>query len=121
MNLNVPPTNSGNYDITIKRIADNITLHIPDASFTFSSATTKVINFIPALDASYRPTNDIYFPVIVYDNDLIYNITTGKLKISSTGLMYLYKSINETSNNWITSGGTTKCGMPRQCVTYTKI
>jgi hypothetical protein len=118
MSLNVVTGTNYTYNITIKRIVDNITLHIPDASFTFTSNVYKVINFIPALDASYRPTNDIYFPVIIYDTGLIAN-APGKLKVSSTGLIYLYKSFDENAN-WITTGST-KCGMPRQCVIYTMI
>ena len=117
MNLNVASIDSSTFNMSINKVFNNITLTVEDITFAFGTGT-KVINIIPAIDASYCPSSDIYLPAIVYNDNVISN-TCGKLKITTSGLMYLYNTFDGVLANWISSTAPIKkCGMVSQCFTY---
>jgi len=116
LNVTAPTVNSSTFNISINKVFNNITLTIPDITFAFNN-NTKIINIIPAIDASYSPISDIYLPAIVYNNNVISN-TCGKLKITTSGLMYLYNTFNELLDWNGNLVGPIKCGMISQCFTY---
>jgi hypothetical protein len=104
---------SANYNIKIHRIADTITLSIPDASCVIGTAGLYSISFDKIINTTYRPSNDVNFVAAVYDNDTVY--TTGKVKVSSGGIISIYNDIGQNTTAW-TDGQTS--GIESQCFTY---
>jgi hypothetical protein len=105
---------SANYNIKIHRIADTITLSIPDASCVIANiGTIYSIAFDKNLDTTYRPSNDVNFVAAVYDNSNVY--TTGKVKVSSGGIISIYNDISQNTTVWTNNR---QAGIESQCFTY---
>jgi hypothetical protein len=101
-----------NFNLKIKKVADTVTLNIPDASCICDLAGAK-IGFSSRIDAKYRPSSNINFPAIIYQNTT-YSI--GKFQVLADGSMNLYKNLDESAG-WTDT--TNPSGMPGQCFTYT--
>jgi hypothetical protein len=101
-----------NFNLKIKKVADTVTLNIPDASCICALAGAK-IGFSSRIDAKYRPSSNINFPAIIYQ-DTTYSI--GKFQVLADGSMNLYKNLDESAG-WTDT--TNPSGMPGQCFTYT--
>jgi hypothetical protein len=101
-----------NFNLKIKKVADTVTLNIPDASCICALAGAK-IGFSSRIDAKYRPSSNINFPAIIYQNTT-YSI--GKFQVLADGSMNLYKNLDESAG-WTET--TNPSGMPGQCFTYT--
>ena len=101
-----------NFNMKINKVADTVTLNIPDASCICATSGTK-INFSSRIDAKYRPSSNINFPAIIFENT---TYSTGKFQVLADGSMNLYKNLDESAgwNNIINPSG-----MPGQCFTYT--
>jgi hypothetical protein len=105
---------SSNYNIKIHRIADTITLSIPDASCVIANTgSIYEISFDKNIDTTYRPSNDVNFVAAVYDNSSVY--TTGKVKVSSGGIISIYNDISQNTTIWTNNK---QAGIESQCFTY---
>ena len=102
-----------NYNLKINKVADTITLNIPDASCICTGIGGPRIDFSSKIDAKYRPSSNINFPAIIYENT---TYSTGKFQVLADGSMNLYKNLDESAG-W--SDISNPSGMPGQCFTYT--
>jgi hypothetical protein len=93
------------FTMKISHIGNTVTMGISDVSGVFSQ--TNDISYIytnPAINSKYRPTSNISFPALIYNNGAIRN---GKALLRNDGYMRFYTNIIDASSLWIQdiSGG----------------
>ena len=106
-------TNKYPFTMKISRIGNTVTMGIPDISGVFSNVNDiPYIYTNPAIDSKYRPTSNISFPALIYNNGAIRN---GKALLRNDGYMRFYTNVIDASSSWVQdiSGG-----LVNQCFTY---
>ena len=112
------------YTMTLNKIVNTITIHIPDVSCAITTAADSTIDFsfnVPsAMNAEFITNSNINFPAIVYETTTTAAPTStlyysGMITIGSDGTIKLYKSFDKT-NTWASNN---TAGMLSQCFTYT--
>jgi len=101
------------FTMKISHIGNTVTMGIPDISGVFSPANDiPYIYTNPAINLKYRPTSNISFPALIYNNGAIRN---GKALLQNDGYMRFYTNVIDASSSWVQdiSGG-----LVSQCFTY---
>ena len=104
------------FTMKISQIGNTVTMGISDVSGVFSTTTpSPYIYTNPAINVKYRPTSNIYFPALIYNNGIIIN---GKALLRNDGYMRFYTNVIDASSSWIQNKSG---GLLSQCFTYTTL
>jgi hypothetical protein len=104
------------FTMKISQIGNTVTMGISDVSGVFSTTTpSPYIYTNPAINVKYRPSSNIYFPALIYNNGAIRN---GKALLRNDGYMRFYTNVIDASSSWIQN---ISGGLLSQCFTYTTL
>ena len=104
------------FTMKISQIGNTVTMGISDVSGIFHpTIDSSYIYTNPAINVKYRPSSNIYFPALIYNNGAIRN---GKALLRNDGYMRFYTNVIDASSSWIQN---TSSGLLSQCFTYTTL